>query len=177
MLGDDLANRIVPWLIEHKFFEAPASISHHGNEPGDLARHSICVAETLIEMTDKLGLTWQHPRSPAVVGLLHDLCKLDDYELVIDDPGVEVFGGQIKGRVSHWDRRKEKLMEGHGEKSVILASTILQLTDEEMMCIRFHMGAFTEPKEWDYYGRACAKYPNVLFTHTADMVAARVKGI
>jgi hypothetical protein len=177
LLDKDLANTIVPWLIDHGFFDAPASINHHGNRPGDLAEHSIAVAESLMEMTAKLGLTWQNPRSPAVVGLLHDLCKLDDYELIVDHPGVEVFGGKIVDQLTHWDYRKEKIMEGHGDKSVMMASTILKLTEEEMFCIRFHMGAFTDQKEWNYYGRACTKYPNVLFTQTADMIAARVKQI
>ena len=54
----------------------------------------------------------------------------------------------------------------------------LQLTEEEAACIRWHMGAFTEDKdEWNYYNNAVKKHPNVLWTHTADMVAAKIQGI
>ena len=53
----------------------------------------------------------------------------------------------------------------------------MELTDEEIACIRWHMGAFDDQKNWDYYGRAIEKYPNVLYTHTADMIASRIKGI
>lgn len=36
-------------------------------------------------------------------------------------------------------------------------------------------GAFeTDPKMWKYYGRAIEEYPNVLYTHTADMFASRI---
>ena len=54
---------------------------------------------------------------------------------------------------------------------------LINLTDEETMCIRYHMGAFTDQKEWEYYTRAVKKYPNVLYTHTADMIASQIKGI
>ena len=54
----------------------------------------------------------------------------------------------------------------------------LRLTDEEIACIRWHMGAYErDTKMWEYYGRAIEKYPNVLFTHTADMIASKIIGI
>ena len=46
---------------------------------------------------------------------------------------------------------------------------------EELSCIRWHMGAFDDKENWNYYGAAIENYPNVLFTHTADMIAARIK--
>ena len=36
---------------------------------------------------------------------------------------------------------------GHGDKSVMIASMITKLTEEEVMCIRYHMGAFTDKAE------------------------------
>lgn len=40
------------------------------------------------------------------------------------------------------------------------------------------MGAYErDTKMWEYYGRAIEKYPNVLFTHTADMIASKIIGI
>ena len=52
-----------------------------------------------------------------------------------------------------------------------------QLTEEEMLCIRWHMGAFDEKTNWNYYTRAIHKYPNVLWTHMADMVSAHINQI
>lgn len=78
----------------------------------------------------------------------------------------------------------EKLFSGHGEVSIILTQQFLQshirapqLTNEEIACIMYHMGAFTDQKEWNYYTNAVRTYPNVLWTHTADMVASQIKGI
>lgn len=48
------------------------------------------------------------------------------------------------------------------------------LTEEEIMCIRYHMGAFTDKEEWSDYTRAIHKYPNVLWTHQADMIATHI---
>ena len=49
--------------------------------------------------------------------------------------------------------------------------------DEEIMCIRYHMGAFTDKSEWNDYTRAVSQYPNVLWTHQADMLASHVAGV
>ena len=38
-------------------------------------------------------------------------------------------------------------------------------------------GAFDDKKNWNRYGEAVTKYPNVLYTHTADMIASRIKGV
>lgn len=42
---------------------------------------------------------------------------------------------------------------------------------------KYHGAYETDPKLWEYYGRAIEKYPNVLYTHTADMIASRIIGV
>lgn len=45
----------------------------------------------------------------------------------------------------------------------------------EAACIRYHMGAFNDKSyEWNDYTRAIHKYPNVLWTHHADMIATHI---
>ena len=80
-------------------------------------------------------------------------------------------------RPSWWEHNNECLLEGHGDKSIMILSTMMRLTEEEVMCIRYHMGAFADKEEWNYYTRAVRKYPNVLWTHQADMLASQVAGI
>lgn len=63
-----------------------------------------------------------------------------------------------------------------GDKSVMMLSQVMTLTEEEMLCIRFHMGAYVT-SEWDAFDRAIRKYQSVLFTHTADMYASKVKDV
>ena len=146
------------------FFTAPASTKYHGAYEGGLFDHSYCVAKRLVELTDKLGLVWRRPESPYIVGMYHDLCKCDNY--------VKNFS---TGTFSH---NPDIYIPGHGDKSVIMCQQFFKLTDEEITCIRWHMGAYeTDPKMWSYYGLAIEKYPNVLYTHTADMIASKIDGV
>ena len=68
---------ITDQLDKMEFFTAPASTKYHGAYSGGLLDHSITVTKQLVTLTEKLGLQWQHPRSPYVVGMFHDLCKCD----------------------------------------------------------------------------------------------------
>lgn len=150
------------WLIEKGFFKAPASIHHHGAYSGALFDHSFAVTKTLLSLTKRLELKWQKERSPYIVGMFHDLCKLDNY---------------TRSNNEAWEYNNATLLPGHGDKSVMMLQQHIQLTDEELYCIRWHMGAFDDKENWNSYGRAVTNFPNVLYTHTADMVAARVLSV
>lgn len=163
-LGSRGTDKFIDWLEEVGYFECPAAMKHHSNYKGGLFAHSIQVAEELQNLTDKLGLRWECDKSPYVVGLLHDICKIDDYKYDFELlPFPEI--------------RFDPEHSGHGMKSVMLLAGHIYLTDEEKYCITYHMGAFTEQSEWKYFNKAIEKYPNVLYTHTADMIASRVLGI
>ena len=62
---------------------------------------------------------------------------------------------------------------GHGADSVQKLKLVMDLTEEEELCIRYHMGAY-ETTDWKGFDAAIKKYPNVLFTHTADMYSSKV---
>lgn len=145
------------------YFKAPASISHHGNYDGGLFDHSWAVMEALENLTYRLDLKWERKESLYIVGLLHDLCKCNSY----------VYNEET----DQWEYNNNITINGHGELSVILAQQFIQLTEEEILCIRWHMGAYDDKKNWNILGKAIEKCPNVLYTHTADMIASRVNGI
>lgn len=153
------------WLYFHSYFESPASTKYHGAYKGGLFDHSFEVARKLVELTD-LGVcrTWENPTSPLIIGLFHDLCKCEEY--------------QNNGDPAEWVRVDEDstLLRGHGEKSVMMLSRFMTLTEEEILCIRYHMGAFNK-EDVGLYSKAVHKYPNVLWTHTADMYASQVLGV
>ena len=153
------------YLVRNRAFDAPASTKYHGAWPGGWFDHSLCVMRQLVLLTERNGLVWQREESPYIGGFFHDVCKLDQYtEIRKDENGAPVYA---------W--RGDTLFKGHGDKSVMmLASLGAQLTEEEVVCIRYHMGAFTDKEMWNDYTRAVEKYPNVLWTHTADMIASHV---
>ena len=151
-------------LRKLRFFKAPASINHHGNYEGGLFDHSLETAKALVDLTQRLNLRWERMESPYIVGMFHDLCKCDDYTFDSEN-GV-------------WVYNDNKMLPGHGDKSVIMLQQYMELTEEEIACIRWHMGAYEkDTRMWEYYGRAIEKHPNVLYTHTADMIASRIMGV
>lgn len=170
VVSDDM----VDYLITNGFFTAPASTKFHGNHQGGLVKHSYFVAKVLVQLTEDNHLTWKNPRSPYIVGMFHDLCKIDQYKPVSYKP-VSVTGDVPP--FIEYERNPDALLKGHGDKSVMLLSQFYTLTDEEIMCIRYHMGAFTDTSEWNDYVRAVSQYPNVLWTHQADMLASHVAGV
>lgn len=154
------------YLEDRGFTDLPASLNHHLKGHGGLLIHSVNVAKSLIELTEKLGLAWKRPESPIIVGLFHDLCKLEFYKYNYD------IADSKKSGYVHNDNPEFDL-GGHGMLSVVLAQRFIKLTDEEIHCIRFHMGAY-EQKDWSKLDTAIRKYPNVLYTHTADMIASKL---
>lgn len=150
------------WLSINGFFSQAASTRFHGSYEGGLFDHSYIVMKSLLDLTEKLGLKWGREDSPFIVGMFHDLCKIDQYRRLPDGRYMFVNNTEVRG---------------HGIKSVILLSRLMDLTEEEKDCIAYHMGAFTDREEWRLYTNAVHKHPNVLWTHTADMMASHIDGV
>lgn len=175
-VGQWVNHEFKQWLIENGFFVKPAAIKHHGNYTGGLFDHSFEVMTALVEMTKRFDIYWQDERSPYIVGMFHDLCKVDDY---IDENAVDVVVMETGSPISKnpkWNYNGNSILKGHGDKSVMLLSQFLNLTEEEVYCICFHMGAY-ETEHWNQYDAAIRKYETVLWTHTADMYASKIKGV
>lgn len=162
-IGTKSIDEVIECLDNTGYFDAPASTKYHGNYIGGLFDHSHVVTSSLLDLTEKLELKWERPISPYIVGMFHDLCKCDDY-----------IYNSVNEKFEH---RDDLILNGHGEKSVIMTQKLLDLTNEEIACIRWHMGAYDNKENWNILGRAIEKYPNVLYTHTADMIATRIRGI
>ena len=160
-MGRYITNEFRQFLINKGFFNAPASTKYHGNYFGGLFDHSYNVTKELCNLTKHSE--WQVERSPYIVGMFHDLCKIDSYAYNEDKQMFE--------------HNNDVLIDGHGSKSIIYLSRYINLTEEEALCIRWHMGAFDDKENWNYYTKAVQKYENVLWTHTADMVVSQVMGV
>ena len=148
------------WLIETGFFRAPASTKYHGNYDGGLYDHCRTVYERLNRLTKNNHLVWLRPKSPFIVGIFHDLCKIDQY----------------KKTENGYEYNTDTALKGHGEKSVILLSRFIPLTEEERLCIRYHMGAY-ETESWKEFDTAIRAFQNVLWSHHADMLASKVDDV
>ena len=75
-----------------------------------------------------------------------------------------------------WEIRKDTALIGHGELSLVNLLKYINLTDEEMVAIRWHMGTFDNstmmyPNK-QLYNDATVKYPLTTLVFTADFEAS-----
>lgn len=162
--------RLIHYLVDNGFFTAPASTKYHGAYPGGLYEHSRAVFFRLHELTIRNNLKWERPESPFIVGMFHDLCKCDQYVK------VKNLDLEAKDAFPTYEYNQHMLLQGHGAKSVMILSQFMTLTEEEMLCIRYHMGAY-EREDLQEFDLAIKRWPNTLWSHMSDMLAAKVDGI
>lgn len=162
------------------FFEAPASAGHHLNTAGGLVQHSLntckaalAVWEGMKKLDTSVGLEVEKD-SVILATLLHDVCKSDVYKRTVK---------KRKNALGMWEDSEgykvtyKNFPMGHGEKSlVLLLCSGLELTDAEMLAIRWHMGAFglnmNSYEELRNYDTARMLYPLVTIVQVADSLAA-----
>ena len=153
---------LLAWLEATDFYTAPASTKYHGAHECGLLEHSLAVYENLLKRAVGYDLD-----SIAIVGLLHDVCKADFYTKYTKNQ--KDANGEWQ-QVECWGYDNQ-FPAGHGEKSVMLIMHYIQLTDEEIMAINWHMGGFDARARTDSHSLsdAWAKYPLAVMVHLADM--------
>lgn len=174
---------LLAWLESTDFFTAPAGAKHHGAHPGGLMVHSLNVYRRLRELTirDKTDpnepgtyhMDHSEEETVAILALLHDVCK------------VGVYHTETKRRrnpdTGTWEDYqaytfRDPLPLGHGEKSLYLITKYMDLTEEEALAIRWHMGAYDAAARSDLrdLSAAMAMTPWVWRLQEADMCATHI---
>lgn len=173
---------VIEDLRKDGFFEAPASAGHHLNVPGGLCLHSLNVCHAGLMIYD--GLKTLDPasygsvkrESVIIASLLHDVCKTDIYKKTVKKKKNAL--GQWED-VDGYNVSYKDFPMGHGEKSVImLLCSGLELQDDEMLAIRWHMGAWginmNSYEDQRSYDAARIKYPLCCIVQSADGIAAAI---
>lgn len=173
---------LVEELEDLGFFKAPASTKFHLNEDGGLVQHSLNVCKatlsmrkSMIELDDSL-LEALPKDSVIIASLLHDTCKADIYK-----PTMK----KEKNRFGMWcdvpgyDVDYSNFPLGHGEKSVIVLLRYgFELTDDEIMAIRWHMNAWDLPfQSYDIksnFNKAKEICPLLSLVQAADCLASNL---
>lgn len=157
---------VINFLEKSDFFKAPASTRFHGDYEGGLAEHSMSVYNLLKEKVKTSPVPIDTPEESLIImALLHDICKANFYK---------VDYRNAKNELGVWEKVPYYTIEdtipyGHGEKSVMMLTEYIKLTNEEKYAIRWHMG-FSEPKEnYSTLGLAFKKYPIALLLNEADL--------
>ena len=172
------AGKMLEWLEEKGFFTAPASTKYHGCYTGGLVEHTNNVFERLLQLStsEDERLKREQPEytleTIAIVSLLHDVCKTDAYK--IETKNQKQKDGSWKQVKSY--TYTNAFPVGHGEKSVFQIMRFMELSDEELMAIRWHMGAFDSAAKGGSYdmNNAFAESRLAAMLHLADMMATHL---
>ncbi len=170
---------VIEDLTAAGFFDAPASSQGHGAYPGGLLEHSLGVYDMAMSIRDTTLKArpdlapFLTPEKIAVSALLHDVCKADRYKHVKRKRRNEVG---LYEEQEMYEVHDEMFPCGHGEKSVILLlRSGLDLDDDEVYAIRWHMGPWNLTKEDEkYYRQASKQTPLQALIHAADTLASSV---
>lgn len=168
---------LLEFIRKSDFYTAPASTRFHSCHEGGLLEHSLNVYKCLKEKENNKMWAEVYKDIPEesliICALLHDLCKTYFYAPVKKSRKT---GRTLSNGKPEWEdymgyEIDDKIPLGHGEKSVMIASKYIELTNDELYAIRFHMG-WSEPKEvYNAVGKAMAKHKLVLALHEADQEA------
>ena len=180
--GREGVDDVIEGLEEMGFFTAPASSNHHLNTEGGLLQHSLntCHAALMIWEGMKAlepGLEREVRRDSVIIAsLLHDVCKSDIYRRSVKrrKNALGIWEDSEGYKVSY-----KNFPMGHGEKSVILLlCNGLEMTDDEMLAIRWHMGAWginmNSLEDERCYDTSRKLYPLVPIIQSADSLAAAI---
>ncbi|MBQ7902028.1 MAG: hydrolase [Clostridia bacterium] len=166
----DGSDRLLDYICQSDFFQAPASARYHSAYDGGLAQHSINVYHCLSDYMSRervrstYGLNCSD-ETIAVVSLLHDLCKIGCYKAGVRN--VKENGVWKQVPTYNFD---DPMPYGHGEKSVYIINGYMRLSREEAFAIRYHMG-FSGIEDKGTVGKAFAMFPLAFALSTADMEA------
>ncbi|MDE6557001.1 MAG: HD family phosphohydrolase [Duncaniella sp.] len=180
--GRENIEYVIEDLTTLGFFKAPASSRNHFNYPGGLVAHSLSVYDSAMMLRE--GILKMRPDladqlredSIIITSLLHDTCKANIYRIV---------SRKRKNEVGIWEEVEEYELDysglpiGHGEKSVVMLLRMgLDLEDDEILAIRWHMGAWgvdTDNFEQERsYREAVRQSALVPLIHSADTIAAQI---
>lgn len=174
-------NSVITYLEKVGFFEAPASINRHLSYEGGLVEHSLNVYRMAMMLREQMILMKPDTaeqltkESITIAALLHDVCKANIYKQ------AKKWRKDEQNRWEQYDTYEadySRFPLGHGEKSVIMLLRLgLQLTNDEVLAIRWHMGAWNLP--FQSYEDKCniseaSDHPLTAIIQAADGLATHI---
>lgn len=164
------------FLDESDFFTAPASTKYHLAEEGGLCQHTINVYKRLRkafelraqETSGTNDLDVQLKESLIIVAVGHDLGKVNYYKKA--ERNVKNKETGLWETVPYYTI-EDNFPLGHGEKAVILLQQLgIILTNDEILALRWHMGAFDDAVQGGYrhLSEVYTKSELAYFLHQAD---------
>lgn len=167
---EEKLRRLLEWLSQTDFYTAPASTKYHDAIDHGLVVHSLKVYNKVIDLISTETFKDTSVISATLVALTHDWCKTGYYEPYMKNVKDD--------RTGTWHQEKSYTVNqkgvplGHGVSSMFLASKFFNLSTEEALAIRWHMGRWNcceiEMSELQKANETC---PLVYLVQFADQLA------
>ena len=167
---EDRLNKMLEWLKQTDFYLAPASSAYHDSFAGGLAYHSLCVYNKMLELFAIPTFSHVGLASASLVALVHDWCKISYYEPYFKNVKDDRTGQWHQEQA--WKVNQRGLPLGHGATSLFLVSRFINVTADEALAIRWHMGRWHCPEpELGELQKSNEVCPLVYLTQFADQLA------
>lgn len=178
---------LVDYLMNNDFFTAPASTQYHSAYEGGLCEHSLNVYRNLVKLYDlNKGKVPEYDKSSLlVVGLLHDISKVNFYEKYVMNKKVYNEKGTKSDNMGKFDWFAEDAFKTkdahdrfifgtHGQNSLMLVGRYIPLNAEESCAIVNHHAGMDDKNATYDLTAILNKYPLATLLHLADMMACYI---
>lgn len=178
--------RLCKKLLNSDFFTAPASTKYHGCYAGGLCEHSLNVYHNMLKIVN-LKTTFDEccydENTLKIVGLLHDISKMNIYEQSAKNVKVYSPDGSKYDELGNYDWKTEigyKLKEdrfvfgSHEMTSEYIIRQFIPLTLDESVAVLHHMGSMSWDSAKDNIGEIFNQYSLALLLYMADMMSTYI---
>ena len=186
--GSDVEG-LIAYLESTDFFNAPASTQFHCSFPGGLCLHSLNVYKAIKRLSrifasklegEEVKETYSED-TLLIVGLLHDLGKINYYETSVRNVKVYNNYGKKKDSVGYFDWQEEvgyavkraedrELFGVKGFGAFYIINKFIPLTKEESITLTTQYSA-TEKEPITDLPAILSKYNLAVLLHSADILA------
>lgn len=164
-------NKIIAWLESTDFYTSPSSRYYHEAYPSGNLYHTLKVAMKTADLEYIPSFSSVRPEDACLVALVHDWCKIGLYEPTTKNVKNKETG-QWEQVPSYSYYEKPMTYLGHGVSSMWLAMKHFNLSYEESLATRFHMGEYNiAPNEMNELHNANTYHPIVQLIQFADRLA------
>lgn len=161
---------LISYMEECGFFDAPCSSKYHLSCEGGLAKHT----RNVMTYAEKLGVAWLGGKEynniqehVIISACLHDLGKMGQFDKPLYIQNLLKSGAVGK---QPYKVNSDLLDIPHEVRSIMIAQTFIDLTEEEQFAILYHNGLYGDFK----YEISGKETPLYMIIHFADMWASRV---
>lgn len=171
---------LISMLESSDFFDAPASTKYHCSFEGGLALHSLNVYESLVKLNETFEFKYDLD-SLIIVGLLHDVFKINFYEPTVRNEKVYNAYGKKMDELGAFDwvstktfRVKEpeerNILGSKGFTAYYIISEFISLTSEETATLVNQYSA-TDRDPINDLSTILSKNNLAVLLHSADIIS------